>query len=70
MATAPTSCCLHYVNEHGVELRWASRRASTWPGYACPLGRAGWWLGDARHHVYIGRSRADRDEAVERMGAR
>lgn len=50
-------------NEHGLELRHASRKSDTWPGYdkSLPLGKAGYWLGTHRDHQYIGRSQPHED---------
>lgn len=46
-------------NEHGLELRLATRRAQTWPGYheSAPLGKAGYWIGTHRSHAYLGRTK-------------
>lgn len=51
-------------NRHGVELRHASRKTDTWPGYheSLPLGKAGYWMGTERDHRYLGRSMPDERE--------
>ncbi len=48
-------------NENGVELRRASRKAQTWPGYheSAPLGRVGYWIGTRQSHEYLGRDMPD-----------
>ncbi len=59
------------TNEHGVEMRHATRTQATWPGYGCALGHAGYWVGTDRDHVYLGRTAADaRYEWVETYGGR
>jgi len=37
----------------GLELRRATRKIQTWPGYDCPLGRCGLWAGNSRHHTLV-----------------
>ena len=51
-------------NEYGVELRHATRKAQTWPGYheSLPLGKAGYWVGTDRNHLYLGRYLPTPDE--------
>lgn len=46
------------TNQHGAELRYASRKAQTWPGYhgTSPLGKAGYWFGTEENHRYLGRN--------------
>ncbi|MDD5265148.1 MAG: hypothetical protein PHU43_10005 [Candidatus Bipolaricaulis sp.] len=46
------------------ELRLATRKNQTWPGYheGTPLGKAGYWYGKHENHEYLGR---DRKKAVE-----
>jgi len=41
------------TNDCGLELRRATRKAQTWPGYDCPLGRCGLWAGNSRRHTLI-----------------
>jgi len=43
------------INKYGVQLRKASKKSDTWPGWACELGKAGYWIGNNKQHTYIGR---------------
>ena len=47
---------------HGLELRRATRKAQTWPGYDCPLGRCGLWAGNGRRHTLVS------EEMAQHMG--
>ncbi len=67
--TETTDAKLIRENDHGVELRRASRKAQTWPGYheSAPLGKAGYWLGTHQSHEYLGRDMPD-DSYLEFYG--
>ena len=47
---------------YGLELRRATRKAQTWPGYECPLGRCGLWAGTSRRHTLVS------EEMAQHMG--
>ena len=46
----------------GLELRRATRKIQTWPGYDCPLGRCGLWAGTSRRHTLVS------EEVAQHMG--
>ena len=41
------------ITSCGLELRRATRKAQTWPGYDCPLDRCGLWAGNSHHHTLV-----------------
>ena len=49
------------ITTYGLELRRATRKAQVWPGYSCPLGRCGLWVGNDRRHTLVS------EETVRRM---
>ena len=48
----------------GIQLRKATRKAQTWPGYDCPLGRYGLWAGNSHYHTLVS------EETARHMGFR
>jgi hypothetical protein len=35
---------------NGNEIHKATRKAQTWPGWICPLGKTGYWVGNHMSH--------------------
>ena len=51
------------------DVRLALRNTDTWPGCeGVPLGKAGYWVGDDRHHRHVGRGTWALATAVEVIG--
>jgi len=48
----------------GLELRKATRKTQTWPGYACPLNHCGLWAGTSCRHTLVS------EEMARHMGFR
>ena len=46
-----------------IDLYFAHTGQETWPGYDCPLGHAGYWLGTHEFHVFLGESQHTSEEA-------
>ena len=50
-----------------IEIRYANRRAATWPGWhaSAPLGKRGYWVGNFASHRYAGPALEDARRLVE-----
>jgi len=43
-------------NDFGLELRYARSKKHYWPGVGKALRKAGYWIGTAKKHTWIGQS--------------